>query len=44
MKKKVVKTRNPYAGMKGRRSWGAGTHGDKKKKASKQACRNWKCK
>ena len=39
MKKKTVKERNPYAGLKGRRTWGSGTHGDKKKQANKRACR-----
>jgi len=42
MKKKtvaVVKTRNPFAGQKGRRTWGSGSHGNKKAQSNKRTCR-----
>ncbi len=33
------KKRNPFAGLKGLRRWGAGVHKNKKKAKSKKACR-----
>ena len=42
MKGNSVKVRNSFAGEKGRRRFGAGPHKDKKKEASKDACRKWR--
>jgi len=39
MKIKIPKQRNPHAGEKGHRSWGAGAHRDKKKEINKKTCR-----
>lgn len=42
MKVNLSKPRNSFAGEKGRRRFGAGPHKDKKKEASKDACRKWR--
>ena len=42
MKRNSSKPRNSFAGEKGRRRFGAGPHKDKKKEASKDACRKWR--
>jgi hypothetical protein len=39
MKKRKIKARNPFAGLKGRRGFGAGAHKNKKRAKSKKACR-----
>jgi hypothetical protein len=39
MKKKKRKARNPFAGLKGVRRFGAGAHKNKKRAKSKKACR-----
>jgi hypothetical protein len=39
--KKKIKIRNPFAGLKGKRRWGAGNHGDKKRQESKDKCRKF---
>jgi hypothetical protein len=38
-RKRKNKKRNPFAGVKGLRRWGAGAHKNKKKAKSKKACR-----
>ena len=37
--KKKRKVRNPFAGLRGARRFGAGAHKDKRKEQSKKACR-----
>lgn len=38
-RRKMKKKRNPYAGLKGLRRWGAGVHKDKRKEQVRKACR-----